>query len=69
MVLKADKGIAGKGDGQRIWQNSTHTLPQLKQIKLAFFLETCCYGFKTFFCSFFFPLQPPAYLSAADLKK
>lgn len=58
-VLRADKGIAGKGDGQRIWQNSTHRLPQLKQIKLAFFLETCCYGFKTFFF-FFFLLFPPA---------
>lgn len=55
-VLRADKGIAGKGDGERIRQNSTHRLPQLKQIKLAFFLETCCYGFKTFF--FFF--SPPA---------
>lgn len=50
IVLRADKGIAGKWDKQRIWQNSIHRLPQLKQVKLALFLETCCcYGFKTFF--------------------
>lgn len=48
-MLRADKGIAGKWDEQRIWQNSIHRLPQLKQVKPALFLETCCYGFKTFF--------------------